>query len=1079
MHGANHGTGRGSRVWRPSAPEQQGIRNLPSEDCYRFADTVAERGLATRGQIDECMSDLKLAEDIGAQITLDVVMVRKGFLTGAQAAEVMNDVKSRHRSIKRIAGYRFIKRVGTGGMGTVYKALQVSMDRLVALKILAPRLAENEDYVKRFMHEARAAAKLSHVNIVQGYDCGADEGYYYFAMEYVDGESVRRRLKREKRLDESTAVDIATQIAHALEHAWAAARMVHCDVKPDNILLTADGTAKLADLGLAKLAAADVITGRAGYTLGTPDYISPEQARGLKDIDVRADIYSLGATLYHILTGEKPFAGDTSREVLLKHVSTDIPDPRLLQPSISERVAEIMAKMCKRDRDERYQSPAELIRDLEGVGPVEPAPDGTRPSPKRRKKSASALPILAAGLLFLAVIGAIIYGTIHDPREPVELKPNPPDSGRHIANVAPAEKAFPDAVEYARANPTDFRSNIRNFAAVAKNHPGSEWGKKARSRVSALVARERNRRDALFRKIVAESQNLADAKEFGEALARLDELDKPSSRRRLELDRIRAEIEKKAAAQFAADKKAAGECVRNKACAQARAIYSAALKYGLPEITSEAQTELAKIDELDEAPQPDAELIRRLKAQKVYAAFIVSIQKLLAAREHDEAIRRCNALLKDPAAELFYDAVSADREDVLTVKGIWETALKALNTPGRAVAVRRKGILTRGTVVADGSDEVITIKANGRNVIIQAEHLRADAEILDIAGVGKTGTDMLKRVLFFIAGGENDKAATEMLRAKAKGVDTRQFEKRLSDRKKLLAAARLEAEAGLLWEKAQKALAAERFFGAHKLLNKLRLEHPGSQTYAAYRRQIEEAFGNATMVRIPAGPFIFAINVRRELPTFYMDRFEVTNAQYKAFLDDIIRTNDRSHRHRDEPPGKDHRPKYWTGGTFPDGKALHPVTGVDWYDAYAYAAWAGKRLPTEEEWEKAARGTEGRLFPWGSEWAPGRCNGGAISQDAHPKTSPVGGFAEWGSVFGVHDTAGNVWEYTATPGTIKGVSGYVLRGGSWRDENVKHLQATYRFINQPLTRGRNIGFRCCSDTLVLKRAALKKKAAAK
>jgi len=271
---------------------------------------------------------------------------------------------SRENNKTRVGGYEIISKIGQGAMGAVFKARQVSMDRVVALKILPPALAKDSAFLERFLREARAAAQLNHPNIVQAYDAGMADGYSYFAMEFVDGNSLQTVLKVSGALEEHRALEITRDIAQALDCAHNAG-IVHRDVKPDNILLAPDGTAKLADLGIARRTGlTDSSLTQAGATLGTPNYIAPEQVRGEPDIDGRADIYSLGATLYHMLTGASPYAGGTSAEVMSKHLTQPVPDVRKAVPRVSPRTNVFIKKAMAKNRANRYATAKEFLDDL-------------------------------------------------------------------------------------------------------------------------------------------------------------------------------------------------------------------------------------------------------------------------------------------------------------------------------------------------------------------------------------------------------------------------------------------------------------------------------------------------------------------------------------------------------------------------------------------------------------------------------------------------------------------------------------------------------------------------------------------
>jgi serine/threonine-protein kinase len=213
-----------------------------------------------------------------------------------------------------LGGYELIRKLGEGGMGATYLARQVSMDRLVALKVLKKGLAKKAGFVERFVREAHLAGRLSHANIVQALDVGEAGGFHYLAMDYVEGQTASALIPSGGAMPEAQALDIALQVARALEAAHRQG-IVHRDVKPENILVTAEGIAKLCDFGLAREAEGESGLTQTGTALGTPHYIAPEQARGEGGVDVRADIYSLGATLYHLVTGRTPFEGPTAAVV--------------------------------------------------------------------------------------------------------------------------------------------------------------------------------------------------------------------------------------------------------------------------------------------------------------------------------------------------------------------------------------------------------------------------------------------------------------------------------------------------------------------------------------------------------------------------------------------------------------------------------------------------------------------------------------------------------------------------------------------------------------------------------------------
>ena len=279
----------------------------------------------------------------------------------------------------RFGGFEILEPLGAGGMGRVFRARDLALDRVVALKVLAPELSHDEAFVQRFQREARAVARLNHPNIVQIYGVGSVDGVHYLSMEYLDGLSLGHYLKS-GHWPESEAILIARQVCQALRVAHAAG-LVHRDIKPDNLILTRQGEIKVVDLGIAKRVDDDQSMTQSGSAVGTPHYIAPEQVQGRRDVDGRADIYSLGATLYHLVTGHTPFSGTSGAHVMSMHLFAPLPDPRSFEPALSEGICQVLRMMMAKQREERYADVHALDLDLyrlqTGLAPQPVEPSAT------------------------------------------------------------------------------------------------------------------------------------------------------------------------------------------------------------------------------------------------------------------------------------------------------------------------------------------------------------------------------------------------------------------------------------------------------------------------------------------------------------------------------------------------------------------------------------------------------------------------------------------------------------------------------------------------------------------------------
>jgi predicted Ser/Thr protein kinase len=636
----------------------------PSEDAKTIADLAVERGWVTPEQLQEAMEVMAKLAAMGVPEELGRVLVKKGLISDAQLKEL--ESRGGPKQPATIGGFEILARLGRGGMGAVYKARQISMDRIVALKVLPPALARDESFVERFLREARVVAKLNHPNIVQGIDVGTADKYHYFAMEYVEGETVQELIAREGAMAERRALDIVLQIAHALHHAHRHG-MVHRDIKPDNIMLTTAGVAKLCDLGLAKSMAGDSTLTQTGMAVGTPHYLSPEQARGDHDVDIRSDIYSLGATLYHLVLGRTPFSGSSAAVVMTKHLSEEPKDPREVRPELSAGLAALVLRMMAKDREDRQQSPEALINDI-GLVIAGKLPAGARapalakpgkaavPRPASRRTTARPVAAVPAGArnrgavlaaaIFLALAGAGLAAWLalsdKDPTGSTALPP--PQSGTERPRVDPEAEAarkrlaelaarYQDALARSKAGPST--ALIAEFERLARDAAGTVYEGKARAEADRLIAAQKP--EPTGEDVLARAKAQADALEkqdkFGEALKLYDGVPIPvmlRERTRIEalaqgrFDMLKAEANRiLAAGKY--DEKNAG------AFDEAARCLNRAAGFGLLKIDDQLKAELAALQSAHEARLVERDKQLAAARAGLRAAFVEKRRAVFAA----------------------------------------------------------------------------------------------------------------------------------------------------------------------------------------------------------------------------------------------------------------------------------------------------------------------------------------------------------------------------------------------------------------------------------------------------------------
>jgi len=505
----------------------------------------------TRGHLDEGQAaDLRRIAAVLAEIALEVspadIAVRKGFLTEATARDVQ-----RAAARRRIGRYEVLERIGTGAMGVVWRARDTKLDRVVALKVLAREALQRQAVRERFLREGRTAMRLNHTNIVRGLEFGEAAGYTFLALEYVPGETLMQVLERRGSLSESEALGIAIEVTKALEHLQEF-KLVHRDIKPDNLILSTDGPVKLCDLGLTRPALLEAHElGVEEEAIGTPTYVSPEQIQRPDHIDWRADMYSLGCTLYHALTGSPPFTAKSAVELTRMQVDTAPRDPREHDLDLSEGTATLVLKMLHKDPAKRYASLEDLRADLRSVlegGPAVHALSAAPVKPKTavaigdvhrtaragrlpRRRRGKALPLIGAAVLVLVAVGVgmalLDRGSL--PAEPgdgnggtaqvpgpddqapaggagAEKQPKAPVAPIRSRHESDAEHALGVVRAYIAENPDDFLEIGKRLDFVTERFAGTGGAKDA----AALREWVQTRRETAAEKLLGEIRTAAE-----------------------------------------------------------------------------------------------------------------------------------------------------------------------------------------------------------------------------------------------------------------------------------------------------------------------------------------------------------------------------------------------------------------------------------------------------------------------------------------------------------------------------------------------------------------------------------------
>jgi serine/threonine protein kinase/DNA-directed RNA polymerase subunit RPC12/RpoP len=465
-----------------------------------------------------------------------------------------------------IGGFRIKKLIAVGGMGEVYLAEQLSLGRDVALKILPPHFKSDKETVAKFLAEVRVAARLQHPNLVTVYEAGEDHGIYFLAMAYIDGVTMDERLAKQGAMAETDALEIAQELGSALASAWESHKLIHCDVKPGNVMLDRNDKPHLMDMGLSKLLSESSTTSGA-EAFGTPNYVSPEQSFNAPNLDFRSDMFSLGMTLYHMVTGKLPFDAPTPAETLHKLDYEQLPDPRTIVSGISPGCAVLLERMLGRKPESRYEDWESLLKDMSRVrkggkplraalapgksvlarattasaatGSLTKMRSAATPTEQKPKPPGDPIQGIVVLIVILAVLGGgaflfrnqlrnMIHGkgfvesplpvasvlpTNPPPSLPTHDAPPPPLTGADREKNNALRNLFDNARRYEMQHTNDFHEIKKRYALVQKQGDGTVWGDKAAIEVdrinaarAAALQEERKRLCTAVDKLVADGQ---------------------------------------------------------------------------------------------------------------------------------------------------------------------------------------------------------------------------------------------------------------------------------------------------------------------------------------------------------------------------------------------------------------------------------------------------------------------------------------------------------------------------------------------------------------------------------------------
>ncbi|HGY90016.1 MAG TPA: FHA domain-containing protein [Planctomycetes bacterium] len=716
------------------------FRVFRQDDAWRIKDLGSTHGTLLNGwRLDE-----SILQDGDTVVAGETVLT---FQSGAPEPQ-------RGLLGKTIAGYQILERLGRGGMGTVYRARQIALDREVALKVLSARYSDDKTFINRFFKEAQAAARLNHPNVVQVYDVREEKGLYLISLEMMDGGTVQDLASAEGALPIPQVIRIARDAARGLVYAERKG-IVHGDIKPDNLMLNSDGVVKISDLGLARDSGEVAHQGEEGI-FGTPHFISPEQAQG-RAVDSRSDIYSLGATVYRLITGETPFSGSSVREIVMKQIQEEPREIRELRPECPEDLADLVSVMMAKDPDDRFESAASLLEALEALD------DSGRLAGK-----ASTGRTVILGVIVLLLLGGGAFFAFReksapsppptDPNEKTDV-PTPVENGdgaqknlaleRDLRVRKKLDEARRKELEITQEGKADDIPSLRELAnlflaaaAEAPEAPSAEDARTDAQRIEEKItklekkareaeeaaARKRAAADAAFGKLDAEVKTLVAERRFAEAISRILAADEAlrSSHRANDVKDLKAAVLASArdqAAKIIARAEAARDAHRfDEARESLKPLLERFAKNAgadpayapLKDIVGQARALGQSIDRA-ESDQHKADLARDRKRafdalHEAYALLATSTDLAAARRKLDDGLQAL--VLPDYRQDL-----ERARDDLVRVQSLFDALAAAVADPETKVTVGSGSrVLPSGVLLSMNSEGLVVRRRGGKEV---------------------------------------------------------------------------------------------------------------------------------------------------------------------------------------------------------------------------------------------------------------------------------------------------------------------------------------------------------------------------